>query len=149
MDKPQCIKGGLHADARGQMRFCNDFDMGEVVRFYKISPEPETPPRAWQGHKQEKKWFFCEQGAFLVYLVPLTTKSSISSTEKPDAYFLEADKPMVLAVPSGYVTGFKALTSVASLTVYSNFNTEQSKADDYRFPLDNWQVDWALKPKTE
>ena len=33
----ELIQGGMHIDARGTLRFCNDFDMSAVKRFYTIA----------------------------------------------------------------------------------------------------------------
>lgn len=60
--KSELIHGGTHADARGTLRFCNEFDMGAVKRFYTISNSAECPIRGWIGHKRETKWFFPLKG---------------------------------------------------------------------------------------
>ena len=43
----ELIQGGLHTDARGVLRFCNDFDMSAVKRFYTIANSAEQPVRGW------------------------------------------------------------------------------------------------------
>lgn len=35
--KSKLIQGGIHVDKRGVLRFCNEFDIGAVKRFYTIS----------------------------------------------------------------------------------------------------------------
>ena len=68
--KPEPIVGGTHADARGTLRLCNDFDMSEVKRFYTISNSKEQPKRGWIGHKQETKWFFPLRGTTTILVEP-------------------------------------------------------------------------------
>ena len=48
------------------MRFCNDFDMSAVKRFYTIANSAEQPVRGWIGHKRETKWFFPLKGVTIV-----------------------------------------------------------------------------------
>ena len=65
------IVGGSHADSRGALRFCNDFDMSPVKRFYTIANSAEQPVRGWIGHKRETKWFFPLKGATTVTVEPM------------------------------------------------------------------------------
>ena len=62
----ELIQGGLHTDARGALRFCNDFDMSAVKRLYTISNSAEQPVRGWIGHKKETKWFFPLRGRTVI-----------------------------------------------------------------------------------
>ena len=62
----EVIQGGLHTDARGVLRFCNDFDMSAVKRFYTIANSVEQPVRGWIGHKKETKWFFPVRGKTVI-----------------------------------------------------------------------------------
>ena len=68
---PELIQGGTYTDARGVVRFCNDFDMSAVKRFYTIANSAEQPVRGWIGHKKETKWFFPLKGVTIVETEPM------------------------------------------------------------------------------
>ena len=68
----ELITGGRHVDSRGILDHFNNLDLTEVVRFYKITPSSTADVRAWQGHKDEQKWFYCLKGSFIVNLIPLS-----------------------------------------------------------------------------
>ena len=69
--KSELMQGGIHADARGILRFCNDFDMLAVRRFYTIANSPEQPARGWIGHRKETKWFFPLRGTTIIEIEPM------------------------------------------------------------------------------
>ena len=52
-------------------------------------------------------------------------------------YHLSAAEPQQLAIPGGYLNGFRALETGSTLIVFSDFDLEASKADDLRFGLDS------------
>jgi hypothetical protein len=52
------IRGDVHQDQRGVLRFFNDFDMSLVKRFYISENADSSIVRAWQGHQKEQKWFY-------------------------------------------------------------------------------------------
>ena len=88
------IEGGRHEDARGSLRFCNDFDLKPVKRFYTISNSAEHPERGWIMHKRETKWFFPLRGKTGVKIIgeggqwndsTFSTFSLISKTYTLDA----------------------------------------------------------------
>lgn len=92
---PQEIVGGTHADSRGIIRFCNEFDMGAVKRFYTISNSAEWPVRGWIGHKRETKWFFPLNGTTTIKVEPM------SDSTRSTCFELSADSPSVLKIPGG------------------------------------------------
>ncbi len=55
-------------------------------------------------------------------------------------FCLEACIPQILHVPGGYANGFKATSENSRLMVFLNFNLTESKADDYRYPADKWNL---------
>lgn len=137
----QVIAGSCFSDERGTVSFINGFSFDSIVRFYEISPKDTSVIRAWQAHKFESKWFYCTQGAFKVNLIKL------DSIENPlnvsiFSYELKADNTQVLFIPGGYATGFKALFEGSKLMVFSDFNLEASKLDDYRFDINKWKINW-------
>ncbi|NAS12367.1 cupin domain-containing protein [Poritiphilus flavus] len=138
------IQGSRFSDARGKLNFFNGFKMKEIVRFYEIHPANQDIIRAWQAHKEEKKWFYCNSGAFIVNLIKIDNFDKPSRELIPERYILKAEDPQVLEVSGGYATGFKALGENAKLLVFSNFDLQQSAGDDFRFPPDHWEADWEV-----
>ena len=136
------IQGEIYEDDRGALRFVNDFNMAEIIRFYEIAPKNEDIIRAWQGHEYEKKWFHCLAGSFVINLVAIDNIKNPSNQLVPQRIELEAGSPQILEVPGGYATGIKASSNNSRLQVFSNYGLEASAADDYRFPLDKWSAVW-------
>jgi dTDP-4-dehydrorhamnose 3,5-epimerase-like enzyme len=132
------IVGNRHEDTRGNLLFVNDFDLQQVRRFYVIIPSDTVSIRAWQGHKTEQKWFFCTQGCFTINYVQPDDWVNPSGSELVTKVVLEANIPRVLHLTGGFVTGIKANTSGAILTVFSDVDLAISKADDYRFRPETW-----------
>jgi dTDP-4-dehydrorhamnose 3,5-epimerase-like enzyme len=128
------IKGNLHKDNRGIVRFVNDFDMKNVVRMYCIEPQLGII-RAWQGHKKETKWFFAAKGSFVVKVVDMKTNFL-------NKFILTDLESNIVEIPGGNYNGFEALEEGSVLMVYSNFTTIQSKEDDFRLSLD--ELDWLI-----
>ena len=145
MQVPQIISCDQFSDSRGKLFAFNQFDMSEIIRCYEIQPSSDQIIRAWQAHREEKKWFFCTAGSFLVSLIELDNFETPSKELDVLKYRLEADKPKVLAIPGGYANGFKALESNSRLMVFSNFSLTQSEEDDHRYSFDYWSVDWNIE----
>ncbi len=138
----ELITGSQHIDQRGSLIFFNEFDMSEVKRFYEIEPSSIEEIRAWQAHLHEKKWFYCNRGSFVVNLIKIDNFDNPSRALVPDRYLLKAVRPEILKVTGGFANGFKAIEAGSRLMVYSNYTLDQSKNDDYRFPLETWAADW-------
>jgi dTDP-4-dehydrorhamnose 3,5-epimerase len=141
MGSYRLIRGNDFRDERGGLRFFNGFDMREVVRLYQISPASPDILRAWQGHKREKKWFYCISGSFVVYLVKIDNFESPSAGLLPEKISLSADDPAVLEVPGGYASGIKSMQMGSELMVFSNFGLEASQVDDFRYTDDYWPIE--------
>lgn len=142
MESPNEIQGSRFADARGKLHFFNTFDMTDVVRMYEISPSDTQTVRAWQGHQREKKWMYCNAGAFVVNLVKLNDIDQPAVNTSSEKFYLDAARPVILEIPGGYANGFKAVAEGSKLLVFSDFGLEDSKRDDFRYALDTWKVDW-------
>ncbi len=138
----ELIPGNQFTDRRGSLSFCNDFDMSEVRRFYEIKPASIKEIRAWQAHQEEKKWFYCLKGSFVINLIRIDAFSEPSGELIPEQYVMHADRPAVLKIPGGFANGFRALEDRSSLMVFSNFTLDQSEKDDYRYSLATWEADW-------
>ena len=123
------IKGGRHADARGSLRFCNDFDLSEVKRFYTVSNSAAEPRRGWIMHKRETKWFFPLFGVTTIKI-----ESANHCTPKPLHYTLEAQNPQVLCVPPNNWFCIEQ-DGAAEVQVFSNCRVGEFKDDDFRRPL--------------
>lgn len=136
------IKGSTFSDERGSLKFFNSFNMEQVKRFYEIKPSNIEIIRAWQGHVKEKKWFYCNAGEFRVNLAPLDSTGKPMADKKPESYILKDQEPIILSVPNGYASGFKATKEDSSLMVFSDSSLEDSTNDDFRFPLDQWEAEW-------
>nr|WP_299381574.1 hypothetical protein [Allomuricauda sp.] len=136
------IKGEVYSDERGTLRFVNQFDMSEIVRFYEIAPKDQTTIRAWQCHQFEKKWFHCLSGSFIINLVKIDNFNKPSDQLSPERVEIHAHVPEILEVPGGYATGIKAIAENSRLQVFSNFGLKASSEDDYRFPLEKWSAEW-------
>lgn len=125
------IKGEFYVDARGILRFCNDFDMVAVKRFYTISNSTECPIRGWIGHKRETKWFFPIRGKTVI----VVEKSNHETSEKSvDEFVLNADEPIVLKVPPGNWFCIKQ-DGNAEVMVFSDCRVGEYENDDFRRPL--------------
>ena len=136
------LKGANFVDERGVIVFFNTFNMGEIVRMYEIAPSNMSIIRAWQGHKSERKWFYCNAGAFVVNLIKLDNFEKPSSLLKPERFLLEAKNAAILRISGGYATGFKAAEENSRLQVFSNFSLDESKNDDFRYPIEKWEAKW-------
>ena len=134
------INGGSHTDKRGTLRFVNDFDMSEVKRFYAITHPDSEVVRAWQGHKIEKKFFFCVSGSFTVGAVKIDDWNNPSTDLVPEVFELSSDNPQVLEVPAGYANGFKANEADSTLMVYSNQSLQEAADDNFRFDPEMWKI---------
>jgi dTDP-4-dehydrorhamnose 3,5-epimerase-like enzyme len=155
MTSSKTIFGGLHQDIRGIVSFVNDFDLTPVKRFYQIHHTETETFRGWQGHQKESKWFYCSQGGFIINCVKLQKWDNIGQNEIPitigtegsdfvEYFELKSESPCVLYVPSGYATGFKALSPHSTLLVYSDLTVSESQADDFRFDINTWAFKNAL-----
>jgi dTDP-4-dehydrorhamnose 3,5-epimerase len=132
------ITGGKFADERGEIQFVNDFDMSEIKRFYTIFHPDTSTIRAWQGHKIEKRWFYCTEGSFDIRIVKIDNWESPSDDLTVEKVILNSKKPIILKIPSGYVNGIKALSKNSKLILFSNFKFDENQNDEYRFDKNLW-----------
>ena len=148
MNKPFIIQGGIYSDQRGTLRFVNDFLMNDVVRFYIIRHNNEEFVRAWQAHKQERKYFYVMKGRFAVAYLKLNNFDNPDMSLKSEYTVLSEQESKVLAIPEEYANGLKALEPGSEIMVFSNLTVEESKKDDYRFPA-KWWLNWKkIKDKS-
>ena len=131
---PVLIQGGLHADARGSLRFCNDFDMSAVKRFYTISNSVECPLRGWIGHKRETKWFFPIKGTTIIVVEGFNHEMHESHEKSVDEFELNANDPKVLKVPPGNWFYIKQ-DGNSEVMVFSDCKVGEYENDDLRKEL--------------
>jgi dTDP-4-dehydrorhamnose 3,5-epimerase len=125
--------GGNSKDLRGKLRFCNDFDMSAVKRFYAISNSAEQPVRGWIGHKNETKWFFPLRGVTVIEVETMDFVAKDAENAK-GLVELAADRPAVLKVPPG--NWFKIVQyGDAEVMVFSDCRVGEYKDDDFRRPI--------------
>ena len=132
---PVLIQGGLHADTRGSLRFCNDFDMSAVKRFYTVSNSVECPVRGWIGHKRETKWFFPIKGTTIIVVEGFNHEMHESHEKSVDEFELNANDPKVLKVPPGNWFCIRQ-DGDAEVMVFSNCKVGEFKDDDFRRPCE-------------
>ena len=121
----ELITGGSHVDARGSMRFCNDFTFPGVKRFYTIANSSEMPRRGWIMHKRESKWFFPLRGETVVLV------NADACFRGSRRYVLEAARPAVLSVPPGNWFLIEQHGD-AEVQVFSDCAVGEFPGDDFR-----------------
>lgn len=131
--KPELIHGGVHADERGVLRFCNDFDMSAVKRFYTIANSTDQPVRGWIGHRRETKWFFPLKGTSIIEVEAMDLATKDTENTK-FSIVLDADKPSVLKVEPGNWFCIKQ-DGNAEVMVFSDCKVGEFEGDDFRRPI--------------
>jgi len=142
MGQAEVIVGSSHVDERGELKFFNNLDMSEIVRFYEIAPSATDVIRAWQAHKKEKKWLYCLSGSFVVNLIKIDDFENPSNEIKTERFIIGEEDSKILVIPGGYANGFRAETKGSKLMVFSNFSISESQKDDFRFLPDQWSAQW-------
>lgn len=132
--KPLIISGNFFEDARGKIKFNNDFDTSEIKRIYFIENN-EGVKRAWQGHKIEKRWFSCVIGSFLIKLIKIDNWDKPSKELEILEFILYDHNFEILHIPSGYVSSIEAIETNSKLMVMADYFLGEI-VDEYRFPLE-------------
>ena len=128
---PVLIQVGMHTDARGALRFCNDFDMSAVKRFYTIANSVEQPMRGWIGHKRETKWFFPVKGTTAIKVEPMSESTCSTCSTR---FCLSAKSPSVLKIPGGNWFCIEQHDG-AEVMVFSDCKVGEFENDDFRRQL--------------
>lgn len=136
MMKFEVIKGASYTDDRGTLQFVNDFDMGQVKRFYIITHKDITTRRGWRGHQIEQRWFYVTEGAFEIELVKIDDWTKPNPDLKIELYQLRAQNNEVLHVPTGYGTRIRAISENSKVMLFADYGNEHAKLDDHLWPLD-------------
>ncbi len=136
--EPEIIEGGLSVDDRGQIIFANDFNFNNIKRFYLVENFSTDTVRAFHGHQKEEKYVLVISGSVIVALVEMDDIKNPNKNNKVSKFILSARKPVILHIPAGYANGFKSLEPETKIMFLSTATLEESKNDDYRFPVDYW-----------
>ncbi len=132
------INGNKHIDARGHVKFFNDFSFKKIKRFYEVKNSTKNPVRAFHGHMKEEKYVLPVQGDTLVCVVKITSPLKPSKKTKVRKFVLSEKKPQILHIPSGYANGIKSLSKDSRVIFFSTSTLKQSLKDDFRFEPDYW-----------
>lgn len=138
MSEIKVINGGIYSDSRGKISFVNDFDLKEIRRFYSIIHTDTKIIRAWNGHKFEKKWFYCIKGGFKLSLVKIDNWTNPSENLIQETFTLSENESKVIYVPGGYANGMKALIPNSIMLVFSDKTLEQATEDNWKFDVNLW-----------
>ena len=133
----ELIQGGRYADARGVLRFCNDFDMSVVKRFYTIANSVEQPVRGWIGHKKETKWFFPVRGKTVIEVECFGQDLQDEQDcvgEVTAKFVLISEEPRVVKVPPGNWFCIEQ-DGNAEVMVFSDCRVGEFEGDDFRREL--------------
>ena len=128
MSQLSIMQGGVHTDDRGAVRFCNDFDMTSVKRFYTISNSKEQPIRGWIGHRKETKWFFPIKGTSLITVVSMSESVGANVSK---CFTLSASEPVVLKIPGSNWFCIEQRDG-AEVMVFSDCKIGEYENDDFR-----------------
>jgi dTDP-4-dehydrorhamnose 3,5-epimerase-like enzyme len=139
----QITEGSLFSDERGTLAFANAFDLSPIKRFYFMTHPKTDIIRAWQGHKIERKWFYCTKGAFEIKVVEIDNWDNPSKDLLIKSHILDANNIQILAVKEGCCTAIRALENNASLMVFSDKTLDEAKGDDFRFDKNYW-FNWEI-----
>ena len=134
---PTIIKGDFFEDERGRLDFINSFKLDSVKRIYFIENSDSMKFRGWQGHKIEKRWFFCIRGAFEICAVKIDDWINPNENLKPFKFVLEEKKTNILYIPNGYANGLRSIEKGSRLIAFSDYALGVHK-DEYRFKSSLW-----------
>lgn len=134
----ELITGAEHSDARGRVRFVNDFKPNQADRFYCIYPAAPGEVRGWVGHRRDAKWFFVVRGVVKIGVVQPDNWDSLSSDLPVAVYTLSDYCSEVLAVPQGHFTASVSVVPNSIIMVFSTGRIEDASTDDFRVAADHW-----------
>jgi hypothetical protein len=135
MSKPFIIKGDIHIDSRGALRYNNDFQVQPIKRIYTITNSEDIIYRGWQGHKIENRWFAAVGGAVEIQVIKIDNWQNPDIHLPMETYVLENNGLDVLFVPKGHITSLKCGNLSSTVLVMSDYGLGETN-DDYRFEPD-------------
>jgi dTDP-4-dehydrorhamnose 3,5-epimerase-like enzyme len=144
--KLKLIDADISIDDRGELIFCNNFDMKKIKRFYHISNFSTPFVRAWHGHKIEDKYIMITKGSALIAAVQVDDWKSPSKSLNIKTFLLNDKKPKLLFIPGGHAHGYKTLLPDTRLVIFSTATLKESLKDDYRYEAYYWNP-WKIKER--
>lgn len=132
MTEPALIPISIHKEERGELRYCNEFDLSSAKRFYSITFAEKGQVRAWQAHKVETKAIIPISGISKIVLVEITDFDKGIAGQIFE-FVLDSTEPHVLLVPGGFANGLQSKSVDSSLMIFSNLSLDEAKNDDFRF----------------
>ena len=145
-EEVKLLEGGLAVDDRGQIQFCNAFDLKPIRRFYVVSNHEAQFVRAWHAHRKEAKFVTVLSGSAIVAAVRIDDWKNPDKNAKVERFVLSEKKPAVLQIPAGYANGFKTLEAGTKILFLSTATLEESAGDDVRYPAAHWNP-WVIEPR--
>ena len=124
--KVKLIKADVAIDGRGELLFCNNFNMSKIKRFYQISNFKTPFVRAWHGHRFEDKYIIVSKGAALLAVVKIDNWTKPNKNLDVKKFVLNDKKPKLLFIPGGFAHGYKTLLRDTRLIVFSTSTLLQS-----------------------
>ncbi len=136
----EVIQGEIFQDARGKISSLNSFRFPGVSRVYFLHHPDTSVVRGWNGHRLEKKWFYCVHGAFTLGLVEIDNWESPSRTLQPQLFNLTENDSRIVCVPEGYANCMRAEIPGSVLMVFSGKTLDEAMAlsDSYRYDKNYW-----------
>ena len=138
----EIIEGNIFKDERGRINSVNDFHFENVRRCYMIRNANTDVVRGWNGHKYERKWFYCIKGSFAIGLVEIDNWESPSKELSAEVYQLDENQSKILAVPTGYANCLKAMEEDSIIIVYSDKTLDEAAGDNWKYDSNLW-VNWS------
>jgi dTDP-4-dehydrorhamnose 3,5-epimerase-like enzyme len=135
---PTIIKGDFFEDERGRLEFINSFKLDSVKRIYFIENSDSIKFRGWQGHKIEKRWFFCIRGAFEISVVKIDNWNKPNKNLEVSKFILEEKKPNILFIPNGYANGLSSIKKGSRLMALSDYALGVHN-DEFKFKNSLWR----------
>jgi dTDP-4-dehydrorhamnose 3,5-epimerase-like enzyme len=141
MSEVKVVEGEIFIDERGKINSLNNFTFDDVQRIYFIHHHDKSIVRGWHGHKNEKKWFYCVKGEFVLGIVKPDNWENPSSDLKTEIFCLSENHSKLICVPEGYANSIKAVTDNSILLVLSSKKVPEAYADSWRYDKELW-IDW-------
>lgn len=139
-DKVTLISGQIHEDPRGSVAFNNGLDIFGFRRMYVLTNSEDLPLRGWHGHANEAKIFTCLSGSVEIAGVRIDDWASPSKGLNVEKFEITAGTLDAVFVPAGYANAVRSNVPGARVQVLSSSTLEDSKADDFRYPMDFWSI---------
>ena len=135
--QPKLIKGNCYTDARGSLKYNNDFNATAIKRVYIIENANCGIQRGWQGHKIEQRWFSALTGSFEILLLKVDDWNCPSQDLIPIKFEIKAIEFDVVYIPSGYISCIQAISENSKLLVMADYALGEIK-DEYRYSLEQF-----------